>query len=340
MSDTVETAPETSSGKPARNPEKAKKRHGLKFRICFGIGTFLLLILLFDPAEIARTLAGADPAYTGLAFLGCLIVMFARACRWRIILTDMGISARFWRITEIYFISNWFATFLPGSVGGDIYKVYGLTRDGSRALNSLATVFIERFTGLLALISVALVAIVLFGHMMPIPAWMLLALVSIVAGAVFLLLFATRYIRPIGRFLRNRVPIFRKYVTEEKLDLVVEIVADMIQRPGLFLRAFLLGIGMQLLVLVSYYFVALALNQHIPFLFFLVFFPLIEIISLIPVTINGMGIRELLLVFFLRYADAGSSFALSFSILLRLILVVFALFGGYLLIRSRSTRPE
>ncbi|MGD9972860.1 MAG: YbhN family protein [Desulfatirhabdiaceae bacterium] len=321
---------------PDHNPADTKKRRHLMFRVCFGLGTFVLLILLFDPKQIAETLAGANPLYTTLAFLMCMVVMLVRACRWQLILRDMNILTRFWRIAEIYLISNWFSTFLPGSVGGDIYKVYGLTRDGKQTLHSLATVFIERFTGLLALISVALVTVIFFSHMMPAPLWMMLALVSIIAGALFLLLFSTRFIQPVGLFLRNHAPLFRKWVSEEKIALTVTIFQDMLHQPRLFVRAYVLGIFMQFLVLASYYFVARALNQHIPFLFFLIFFPLIEIISLIPVSINGMGIRELLLVFFLRYAAVEPSFAISFSILLRLILVVYALFGGYLLIRNRS----
>jgi len=159
-------------------------KHRLLLKVVFGLGTFFLLFFLFDPQTILATLAGTRVTYLLWAFVCCLFVLLARAFRWMVILKDMGIHAMFWRIVEIYTISLWFNTFLPGSVGGDIYKVYGLVQDGSRTIQSLATVFIERFTGLMALITVAVLSVLFFSHMMPAPTWMLLSLIAIVAGGV------------------------------------------------------------------------------------------------------------------------------------------------------------
>ena len=82
------------------------------------------------------------------------------------------------------------------------------------------------------------------------------------------------------------------------------------------------------------------MQKEIPFVFFLMFFPLIEVVTMVPISINGMGVRELLLVYFLKYANVEGAFAMSFAILVRLILVILALVGGAMLIVKRPAKES
>ncbi len=306
-------------------------------KLCFGLGTFALLFWLFDPKATLSMLAKASIPCLLLALLSCVVVLLARSLRWLMIIRDMGFQGRFWRIVEIYAISLWFNTFLPGSVGGDAYKVYGLIQDGSRPIQSFATVLMERLSGLGALISIAIFSVIGFGHLMPIPSWMLLSLILMVAALVVGVLFSVRLIEPGALLFRKRFPWISQRLTDERIRMLADVFHDLIRNKRLLLRAYVLGILLQLVVLVSYYVVSLALNERISILFFLIFFPLIEIVSLIPITVNGMGIRELMLAVFLQYAGVGPSYAMGFSILLRLILVVLALAGGLLLVVRPGT---
>lgn len=319
------------------------RKKWLWLKVGFGLGTFALLFWLFDPKATLAMMATANVSYLFLSLFSGVVVLMARSLRWLVIMRDMGFEARFWRIVEIYAISLWFNTFLPGSVGGDAYKVYGLIQDGSKPIQSFATVLMERLSGLGALISIAIVSVMGFGHLMPIPSWMLLCLLLMVAVLVVGVLFSVRLIEPGARMLRQGFPRICKRLTDERIRLLAEVFQDLVRNKRLLLRAYLLGVLLQVLVLVSYYIVSLALNERISILFFLIFFPLIEIISLIPITVNGMGIRELMLAVFLQYAGVGPSYAIGFSILLRLILVVLALAGGFLLVVRPATvgnRPE
>ena len=114
----------------------------------------------------------------------------------------------------------------------------------------------------------------------------------------------------------------------------------------MFIKSYLFGIVLQFIILVAYYFIGVSLvidhqaHKVVPFVFFLMFFPVIEIITMVPISINGLGIRELLLVGFLKYANATGTFAISFSVINRLILIIFALIGGVLLLTKRSSKKE
>lgn len=75
-----------------------------------------------------------------------------------------------------------------------------------------------------------------------------------------------------------------------------------------------------------------------PALYFFTFLPLIEIASLLPVTINGIGLKEGLLVYSLRFTRTPDSVSLGMGILFRIAAMVLALLGGGLLLMRRA-RP-
>jgi hypothetical protein len=63
---------------------------------------------------------------------------------------------------EVYTISYWFSTFLPGSLGGDLYKVYDIARATDKKIRPVLAVVIERLTGVLALLAVTVIALLLY----------------------------------------------------------------------------------------------------------------------------------------------------------------------------------
>jgi uncharacterized protein (TIRG00374 family) len=130
-----------------------------------------------------------------------------------------------------------------------------------------------------------------------------------------------------SRFL----PFVRRVLPEERARIIGAVFEEMRQKPVLFVEAFALGLCIQLLVLAAYYVLALAVTDDVPGIYFFTLFPLIEIMSLVPITVNGIGIKEGLLVFSLQYADVGPAFAMGLGILFRIVAILLALIGGLLL---------
>jgi len=314
-----------------------RERCFLVLRIGIGLTTFALLVFFFDPREVMATLRGTSIPLAALALAMTSVVVLLRAFRWREILRDVGIGVPFLRLVEIYVISCWFTTFLPGSVGGDAYKIYAVAKASAKRARPAVTVLIERATGLLALLAIAAVVALLFHHMLPVPTWALLLLIGLMAGGLATLIVSIRYWEGIWKGIARRFPLMHRLIPEERVANTAPFLRELTTRGRLFAKAFGFGLLLQFVVLATYYVVSLALGGQIPFVFFLVFFPLIEVVSMTPVTINGMGLKEALLVVFLRYAGVPPAFALSLSILYRLLLMVFAIAGGVLFVFRRNT---
>ncbi len=313
-------------------PQKSHRKRSILLRAVFGLITFALLFWLFDPHEILLHLAEARGEWVVYGFLLAVVSLFVRAFRWQLLLRHLGLQVPFWRTIEVYTISFWFSTFLPGSMGGDLYKVYDVARASSKKLRPAVTVIAERAAGVLALLLVASVSLSLFHARMPFSVPVYALLLAGVAGGMGSILCGLLFFDRIWPWLSLRAGFLKRILSEEKADGIYAVSAEMRRRKGLFAEILGLSILIQLLALASYYALALAITDRIPAVFFFTLFPLIEIASLLPLTLNGIGLKEGLLVFFLKMTNVGPAFSMSLGILYRLLVITFALMGGLLLL--------
>ena len=307
-------------------------------RLVLGVAAFAALILIAQPAEIGRILVEENLAWLGGSFLLLLLVMVIRAWRWRWLLADFGMAVPYRVLLEMVLIGNYFNLFLPGSLGGDAYRAIGLARYSAQALRPVATVVIERFTGLIALFAIGTVAAALAGHHLPVSSTLLVwaglfLLAAAVAGLLVLL-----HVEPLYARLRTVLPAaLVRRLPPEKLAVFFGVVRDLRGRPRAFMRASAISILLQLTVLTTYYAMSLALHGDLSPAVFYGVFPVIEFASLIPVTINGLGVREGLMVWFLKRAAVEPSFSMGLSIVNRLLALAMGALGGLIwLVRRRK----
>jgi hypothetical protein len=316
--------------------EQPRRRRGAAFRIALGVGSFAALFLFARPAEIGRVLAGASLPWLGVAFALCLLVLLIRTYRWWRLLIDFGLSAPFRLLLESMMVSSFFNLFLPGSVGGDASRAYDLARYSSKKLRPVATVVVERFTGVLALFLIGPAAVWLARGILPLSPPLLMAAGLTVLAAATAALVAGLHAETIFARLRPLLPdsLLRR-LPAERLDAIFGVARDLRGRPWAFVRACATGVVLQVIVLSAYYAMSLALRGNIPPLLFFSFFPIIEFVSLIPITVNGLGVREGLTVWFLEKAAVPASFSMGLSIVNRLITLVLGALGGLVLLARR-----
>jgi uncharacterized protein (TIRG00374 family) len=120
------------------------------------------IILLTAPCSswyFAKLRCGAvaDP-YPGRSALGSgvlpalPILIFTGVAKWHILLKSQGFHVSIWRLYALYMVGKFFNNFLPSNVGGDVVRGYELGKSIDSGADSMASVFMERFTGLIVLI--------------------------------------------------------------------------------------------------------------------------------------------------------------------------------------------
>ena len=312
---------------------------GRSARLVVGIASFAILVLLLNPKETWRILVGCNGLYVAYALALMGLVTVLRAQRWWMVSRGIGLPMPFLALLEITTVSMFFNLFLPGALGGDAYRAYTASRLSNRKLRSLAGVVIERVTGLVALMTVCVVATALTHHLLPLERELLLGTSALIVLAMACSLWAASHARYLhGRFNHLIPHRLAQKLPPDRWNIILDVTEDVLSRRRTFAASIATGVVLQLVVLYTYYVTSIALGQHIPIQFFFVFFPLIELAGMIPLTVNGMGVKEGLVVLFLNLAGVAPSFSMGLAILNRLLAVAISLVGGAVwLVRREPT---
>ena len=80
----------------------------------------LFYFRLIDFDELRKALA--HPGLLTLTWLLCVLTIPIASLRWHILLRSQGLELHLWHTTRIVAMGAFFATFLPGSAGGDLVR--------------------------------------------------------------------------------------------------------------------------------------------------------------------------------------------------------------------------
>jgi uncharacterized protein (TIRG00374 family) len=234
---------------------------------------------------------------------------------------------------------NWKATFLglflPGSQGMDFFRILFIERrhPGSRGVAG-STVVIERIIGFLLLGLFALLALpfVYDGERFrPV-----LVLVLAMDSGLFLLLLAVFLVRwkapaPGGSCLARMVSRALQY-----LHRLHQAVQRFPYRRGLFPTVLWIA-AFQLSLVTVVHLLFLAFDQPVPFVQNLLLYPLIGMLTVVPLTVSGFGVREGAFVFFYSLVGVPAEVAVGVSLLTYLLVIgIPSLLGGLLLLFDRG----
>lgn len=243
--------------------------------------------------------------YTCLQWLSCI--------RWQIVLLPSGHKIATHRLMGSYFAGMFLNIFLPGAVGGDAYRVYQVAKDIKDSEIALVSVFLERFTGLMALSAMALVGWVLAFEL--IGRWDIIILFS---GCVLSLVGGTALIAN-TTLLRWAEPWLNKLrLTSisgrlKKIQVLLHQFAH--NRQALVLSTGL-SLVLQCAIACYHYLVAQQLGIDISFLELLVFIPIVVVITMLPISLGGLGLKEGLWVYLFTRVGQSAEEALILSLVI------------------------
>jgi len=281
-------------------------------RLALGLGGLAAVFVVSRAnfPEIGRALRSAKWGWLVLSFSLHAFGLFFSAYRWQILAEAQGDDIPLGFLAKSYIIGKFFNTFLPTSFGGDVVRIWDGSKYSSSVVKSSAIVVVERMTGVIVLFFFALFAslgrLEMAGHVPFIGAAMALGLAGLAATVVFFLPAAGRALRrgPAHGFIRKAF---------DKVLLFRESILAYRHHRGPFLRAMVLAVLLQLNVIVYFILIGKALDLPIPAFDYFIFIPLVLLVQMLPVTINGLGVREGAYVAIFAYYGLSSSTALSYS---------------------------
>ncbi len=277
--------------------------------------------------EIWSAMNAANWPLVFVAFLLHCVGFYISALRWRLLLKTQGVKSSIPFLIQSYLVSGFFNNLLPSIVGGDAVRVYDSWRLGKNKANALAVVFVDRFLGLVALMFFALgglfVAERLTTSLPLLPLWMSLGFLGMV-----LILWTIFF--PSAQMLNwlqsIHIPGWKKlqYIYNK---LVTAFLGFKGQKKAL-LRSLWLSILLQTNVVLTYFLIAKALDFDIPLPSFFLIIPLAIFIMMLPISINGIGLRESVFVFFFAAFGVVKYQAIAFAWLDYGLIIIKGVLGG------------
>lgn len=296
------------------------------------IGYFLSRIHL---ERFLQTFVSAKFSYIVLALSVYLFAQGISAIRWATLARPLGIKTPFKDLIQYYLVGMFFNLFAPGTVGGDVSRVYYLVKDEEahtkgRAVtpvHAAMSVLMDRAIGMVVLVWLGAAALLIFPDY---------AVPGTVRSVTFLL--------AAGLFVGVLLtPVLRRFLPEDGHQLAVKLRLAMRsyrQHWRALLAAALLSLAVHLIQAWMHTVMGSALGLEVPFSFSLIVYPLVGTFSAIPISLNGLGLREGGYIFLMAVIGIGTEPSIAFGILLFLIVVLDSLIGGLIFLLRHLPKPN
>lgn len=280
-----------------------------------------LLLVRSDARALADSLADAHPGDVLLGFLVLLLGIVVNAFRWQVFLRPVGLALPVPALIRLTFVGTFFNAFLPTGFGGDAYKSFRLRGEAASLAPPLATVFLDRLAGLAGLALVALAGSTV--RLAPgdrgrvILAASLLALGVLSASGLALRL-APRWSEGADRSsgLGTRVRVF------------AQAFAAAGREPRAVRWGAAVGLASAVLLVAVNVLLARSLRISVPGAAWPGIVLVATLMTVLPVTINGLGFREAAYVWCLGAYGVGHDQALAFALLVLAVTLASSAVGG------------
>ncbi|HUU23708.1 MAG TPA: lysylphosphatidylglycerol synthase transmembrane domain-containing protein [Phycisphaerae bacterium] len=267
-------------------------------------------------------------ALLGAAGFGAALVLIA--VRWRMLLKIQDIRISLWETIRLTFLGQFFNAIVPGTVGGDLVKVYYVCRHTPKKAAVLVSVFVDRLLGLveLALMAAGMLLVVVVGGLVKdledlrLPA-VCVAVVLVAVGGMLPFLLSGRFRRALRlERLYQRLPVAHHIAAAGDAAVLYR------KRLGSLVYAVLISFAAHLAFVGFIYLTGKSLAVQTPWYNYFLYVPLIYIIGSIPLTPGGVGWVENWYVKFFESPQCGASTILVLALLARLIPVLWGLPGA------------
>jgi glycosyltransferase 2 family protein len=295
-------------------------------RIGLGIAIVGFLLWHYDARPALRSLARERPLFFAVTVAIYVAGQVMCAWRWQLIAAVLKLHGPLPEFVRYYFIGVFTNLFVPGLIGGDAARAFYLGRRHGKIGEAIASAVADRGYGLLALFWFAASIAITANHgtlrpnvIRPVVA------TGIVTFAVFL---ASPLIARLVHF------------TPRPIRRALGIIAPYLHKPLSVAPAIILSMILQASLAVCQYVLALGLGLHLPLPIFLLIVPVAGVLASLPLTLNGLGLRETAYLFLFGMAGVGRDDAIALGLLYFAATMVGGLFGAIAFVTTEVPAPR
>lgn len=303
----------------------------LLLKIAVSAGLICLLYSKLDWSDIAAKLRGANPSWLALAFGLMILNTVVSAAKWRLFLRADGMALPLPSLWASYITASFFNLFLPSTIGGDAYRVADVGSRTGEHSRVAASILADRITGFFALSIYGFAASILARPLVTEWQWWfyLPSALAIVALAGLTVAFCSE------RFLTFCVRLVPGHRLREKISMIAgKIIGAMRGYMGdgaVLGAAFAFSFLFQFDLILAVWAITKSIGLAVPLGAFFLFLPIKTFLEMIPVSVFGLGLRDLGYTIFMVAMGYGSEAAACAALISAaevLLTVVYSSMGG------------
>ncbi|KPK96979.1 MAG: hypothetical protein AMJ95_11620 [Omnitrophica WOR_2 bacterium SM23_72] len=311
----------------------------ISFLIRVGISIILLVVLMkfnkIDVKEVSAAIRGVDR----LALIFSFLIMFACYVwclfRWEMLLKALKIQLPLSRVITSFSGGAFFNLFLPSAIGGDLMRSIDLATHTKRPKEVIATVFLDRLSGYIGLVILALISLILGWRLIQDKGvlWALFVISAFLALILFVLFnnfMFSKISRLLDRFHAGKTGELLKdlhreihYFREHKRTIIISVI---------------ISILVQAHAPLTFFVIARALGLKLNIIYFFIFLPVVGAITMLPISIGGLGLRETMTTLFFAKVGVDTHLALTMAFLNSFFIFVIGGLGGLIYVLTIHRR--
>lgn len=280
-------------------------------KVCISIAIMYFLLRSQDLDTLWQTFASVNPLAVVFVAVLFLCTQSISTFRWSVILRkDVKIS--YFRLLSIYFVGMFFNNFLPTMVGGDLVKGYYLYKYSKKGDIALASIFMDRYSGFAALMCITALALI--------PGYALIKGTALPGFFVFLIggfaaMSLIIWVGPLHSWAMRILDRIHFYGINKKIDTFYKVLMGYKSHRDILLKIFGCSVLVQGGIIIGYFVLGSGLGIEVPLGYYFLFIPLTTAISMLPISLSGLGIREGAFIYLFTMVGASKEQAIALSLL-------------------------
>ncbi len=281
-----------------------------------------------DLRSMFQALATADSLPCIGVLFSILLINLFQVIRWRALLKTEGIG--FKKLLQFHFVSIFFQSFLPSSVSVDVIKGFLLSKEINKGY-AYASVSFARLSGMIVLLFFMIAVLLIKPSLIVEQLYaneVYAVLIAIVIATVIM------FSKKTSRFIFGRFPRLSSSRIFLKAKAFRELIYAYRKRPVLFAQTLLYAAIIHFFTMLAGYFSYKAVGANIPLPVFFIVSPIVYAVLLLPISINGIGAREGVMLLLLSRWGANYELVLAAALITYVIIYSLSLTGGIVYLMS------
>jgi len=218
-------------------------------------------------------------------------------------------------------------------------RAIDLSRHTNRSREVVATVLLDRISGYVGLVLIALFAVIIGGHLIENTSVIVsVVLITVILILGLLVLYNTRIYSKISAFLQaGRASRIRGYIKD--LHHEIHIFKH---NKKVIVNNIIFSLLVQMTGPIMFYLIAASMGLKLKLIYFFVYIPIIGAVSMLPISIGGLGLRDAITIYFFGKAGVAKDLAFAMSLVNFSFILITGIAGGliYYVFTVRNRRLQ